>query len=268
MLTLWSAARRCYNTGMEILSTYQRSKRAIVAVGMVAALMSGCTSAEDTTHPPVAETTADSAERYASHDNITATVFWIGEPADESNDFITNVPTAWDDDASVRLGGYDGPITPNGSILDVPRDANGVVTEFTPLHNPYYFALPAAEFNNLGLISGAREASPWADEIVAEGESLFKGRPAAITAGNTTIYAQWLDVGPNATDDYDYVFGDGSQPPKNDFGLRAGIDLSPAAAVALGFTDGSQPVSWRFVDEMPDGPWNQYPPIDNKTYWG
>jgi hypothetical protein len=215
------------------------------------------------------EPTEPSQEGYALHDNITATVFWIGEAADESNDFISNVPTAWDDDASQRFGGYDGAAGADSSVRDVPRDEHGIVTEFTPLHNPFYFALPAAEFDENGLIEGAREQSPWADEPVSDDESLFKGRWVQVTAGENTVFAQWMDVGPNSEDDYGYVFGDGSQQPKNDFGLRAGIDLSPAAAISLGFDDGGIEVSWQFVDaaDVPDGPWSQYPPIDNKTHW-
>ncbi len=256
---------------MEKLSIIEHSKRLLVALGATTLLLTGCASAENTApQSPGVEATADNAEHYASHDTITATVFWIGEPADESNDFITNVPTAWDEDASARFGGYDGPATPNGGILDVPRDANGVVTEFTPQHNPYYFALPAGEFDENGLIPGARERSPWADKTVGEDESLFKGRWIRVTNGQSTIYAQWLDVGPNEEQDYDYTFGDGTQQPRNTFGLSAGLDLSPAAATGLGYNDGGLTVSWSFVDpeDVLSGPWSDYPPIDNKTYWG
>lgn len=215
------------------------------------------------------DTSEGQPEKYPIHKDITATIFWIGEPADESNDHISNVPTAWDTHADRRFGGFDGPAHPNGSILDVPRNEHGIITSFKPDHNPYYFALPAAEFTGGPPLAQARASSPWANETVSEGESLFKGRWAKIASEDQTIYAQWLDVGPNETDDYPYVFGDGSQLPTNTYGLGAGIDLSPAAAISLGFNDGGHKVSWQFVDEVdvPDGPWRQHEAIDNKTYW-
>lgn len=101
------------------------------------------------------------------------------------------MPTAWDSDASQRFGGYDGASGSDSSVTDVPRNSNGIVTEFTPRHNPYYFALPAGEFDENGLIPGARERSPWANEETGEEESLFKGRWIRVTGGQSTIYAQW-----------------------------------------------------------------------------
>jgi hypothetical protein len=220
------------------------------------------------TSPTTAEQ-AVPAEKYAVHDNVTSTLFWIGEAADDSNGYISNVPTAWDENAATRYGGFDGSGKPDSGFADVPRDEHGIVTDFVPKHNPYYFALPAGEFNENGLVPGARERSPWANESVGQDESLFKGRWIKVTTGDRTTYAQWLDVGPNEKQDYDYVFGDGTQPPKNTFGLHAGLDLSPAAAAMLGYTDGGIQVSWQFVDalEVPEGPWSAYPPIDNKTHW-
>jgi expansin (peptidoglycan-binding protein) len=49
------------------------------------------------------------------------------------------------------------------------------------------------------------------------------------------------------------VFGDA--PPAE---TRSGLDLSPAAAAALGL-DGRGRVSWRFVpdERVPDGPWTE-----------
>ena len=263
---------------MEQLHLSRRDFLRLAALGTGSLALAGCSeNLADTPEPPTftPETTDDtpevpaSAENYALHENITATVFWIGEAADASNDFISNVPTAWDSDAAQRFGGYDGATGPDTSVTDVPRDENGIVTEFIPKHNPFYFALPAGEFDENGRIPGARERSPWASQVVPEGESLFKGRWIMVTNGQATIYAQWLDVGPNEEQDYDYVFGDGTQSPENTFGLNAGLDLSPAAATGLGFNDGGITVSWSFIDakDVPNGPWKDYPPIDNKTYW-
>lgn len=194
-----------------------------------------------------------SKERYPIH-KVTATEFWIGEKASPDNGGISNEQTAWDSDPVTTFGGVDDPKHPPANIR----------------HNQYYFALPVNEFNEQGLIPGTREKSPWANEPVGRGESLFKGRWVEVSAdGAPTIYAQWLDTGPCATtecNDLDYVFGDAA--PQNQFNQRAGLDLSPSAMAALRGS-GSIVVTWRFVDnrDVPDGPWRQHPPITNKTNW-
>lgn len=193
--------------------------------------------------------TPEVTPRYPTH-RVIATVFWIGESADESNGYIANDATAWDEHAIARFGGIDDPSGRN----------------FDPQHNPYYIALPAAEFDDRGNPSG-RTYSYWSEESAKERESLFKGRWVRIVASGKTVYAQWLDVGPYQEYDYAYVFG--ASEPKNDQGLKAGIDLSPSAAISLGFYDGAVTVTWQFVDEneVPPGPWRQYPPISRQTYW-
>lgn len=153
------------------------------------------------------------------------------------------------------FGGVDGPSDPNAAILgpqDIARDENGP-------------------------IPGARQRSPWRDEQVADDESQFlaqwvkvwpvdePGRPA---------FVQWFDTGPYEEQDYEYVFGDGTQRPANEANrssenLGAGIDFSPAAAIYLGAAGGSGTFSWSFIDaaDVPDGPWKVYPAIDNKPDW-
>lgn len=140
---------------------------------------------------------------------------------------------------------------------------------FTPLENPFYFALPAMEFDEFGLIDGAREQSPWGSEELASGQSLFKNRWVEVVRRTgeqeRRCYAQWEDVGPAGQDgdlqQYGYVFGNGKV--ENTFGVGAGIDVSPACAIALGMdkevSHQSGLVDWRFVDEeeVPQGPWKQ-----------
>lgn len=207
---------------------------------------------------------------YPLHTEIIATVFFLGEEASDDNAGISNVPTAWDSNSVERLGGID--------YSDYYLEADGRPSDFKPKHNIYYFALPADEYDENGPIAGAHEASPWADQadtIAGSDASLFKGRWIEVSRADATVYAQWVDCGPSddpdATRDYGYVFGDQDQRPKNTYNLKAGLDLSPAAARGLGFgyEEGGAPVAWRFVDEVdvPDGPWREYPAIDNKTYW-
>ena len=210
-----------------------------------------------------------SAEKYPEH-QVIATIFYIGEQASASNAGIDNISTAWENDATKQFGGVDDPEN---------RNQRGLPADFTPKENPFYVALPASEFDKNGLIAGARASSPWVDEIslLQFDESLFKGRWVEVMNPETgeAVYGQWVDTGPSADPkgarDYEYVFGDGSVTPKNDFGLKAGIDVSPAMAHHLGFdiAIGGIEVVWRFVDpqDIPDGPWRDFPPIDNKTHW-
>lgn len=216
------------------------SRRAILSgiIGVTAIVLTGC-----------------AAEQLPARHRVTASEFHVGEASSKDNAYISNKKTAWDDNPVMRFGGVDDPNDPPEHVL----------------HNRYYFALPVNEFNESGLIPGIRERSPWRDEVVHDGESLFKGRWIKVTnlANGEVIYAQWLDTGPCATmdcNDPDYVFG--SSAPKNDFGLKAGLDLSPTAMKALS-ADGSANVEWQFVDEseVPSGPWRDDPPITNKTHW-
>lgn len=220
--------------------------------------------------PPIASSSGISKEimgastmtTYPTH-QVMATIFWIGEGASAENDYITNTETAWDADAVKTFGGID----------DLAgRKADGSLA-FTPRHNPFYFALPAIEFDDKGVIAAARQASYWRGQTVPGGYSLFKGRWIEVKNLRTgdTAYAQWLDVGPNEERDYGYVFGGSTTVPKNHFGLKAGLDLSPATATALHLDQaaGGERVAWRFVNEadVPDGAWRQYPAIDARVRW-
>ena len=194
----------------------------------------------------------EAREALVAEHTVTASVFWVGEKPSADNGSITNEETEWDKDPMARFGGVD---TPGG------RD-------FTPKHNPFYFALPAMEFTENRPVPGAHEASPWAAEAgsLGENKSLFKGRWVRMQHGEKVAYGQWLDTGPFVEDDYDYVFGDAE--PSNTEGLGAGLDVSPDTAAYLGF-EGSGEVTWSFVeaDQVPEGPWQRYPVIDNQTHW-
>jgi N-acetylmuramoyl-L-alanine amidase len=72
-----------------------------------------------------------------------------------------------------------------------------------------------------------------------------------------TVICRIRDIGPWNIDDYAYVFGD--DRPQAESGTdkkgrttnRAGIDLTPAAAAAIGL-EGKGTVSWRFVENEPE----------------
>jgi hypothetical protein len=247
---------------MHMTPRYEFSRRAFLAAAFAVgtSAVAACSRSEGGPR-----TASPENERYPEH-TVVATVFNVGEAASADNAYISNTGTSWDSDATATFGGFDNP---------EDRSAEGLPANFAPNHNPFYFALPADEFDENGIISGAREASPWAGEPVGDGRSLFKGRWIQVTRGDSTIYAQWLDCGPSdnpdGARDYDYVFGPSGARPKNRFGLKAGLDLSPAAAFNLGFgiAEGGAEVTWQFVDEadVPDGLWKQFPAIDNSTHW-
>lgn len=184
---------------------------------------------------------------YPVHNNITATVFWVGEQPSRDNDYIGNDASAWDDHWRQHFGGVDDPNR---------RQPGGYgPAGFRPKENPFYFALPYGEFTDSGDVRADVHKVYWYDRKhpPTGGRSILAGRWIRVSLNGRTTYAQWADVGPFQTDDVDYVFG--THPPID---RRAGIDLSPAAARYLG-VPGEAGVSWQFVDhnQVPAGPWTE-----------
>lgn len=188
--------------------------------------------------------TPRASSHQSNHQNVTATVFWAGEPPDSDNHNITNVSSAWVDDWVSEFGGVDNPA----------NRCDWRPCAFIPKENAFYFALP---FNDLDDQGDPKPASvlrqiPWYPGHPApDNQSLVKNHWIAVTLGSKTAYAQWEDVGPFYEDDQAYVFG--SSVPK----AHAGIDLSPATDDYIGGT-GEDRVSWHFVDadKVPPGPWH------------
>jgi len=179
---------------------------------------------------------------YADH-TATATVFWVGEPADSDSGYITNVTSAWDEHWRDHFGGVDDP----------DHRAGWLPAGFTPRENTFYVALPYDDFDDAGHVKPSAARLPWAADRVP-GQSVLKNRWVRVASDGNVAYGQWEDVGPFQSDDFDYVFGDAG--PANTLNDRAGIDVSPAIRDAL-HLNGEQPVSWRFVDraDVPAGPW-------------
>jgi hypothetical protein len=192
--------------------------------------------------PAAAPAPAPAPPAYPDH-TATATVFWVGEPADSDSGYITNVTSAWDDHWRDHFGGVDDP----------DHRAGWRPAGFVPRENPFYVALPYDDFDDAGHVKPSAARLPWAADRVA-GQSVLKNRWVRVEHGGQATYAQWEDVGPFQSDDFDYVFG--AAGPSNKRNDRAGIDVSPAIRDALAL-DGEQPVSWRFVDraDVPAGPW-------------
>lgn len=173
------------------------------------------------------------------------TQFWVGESSNESNGFISNHESYWDDAWMTHFGGID---TPECRIGYYPCG-------FVPQENPFYVALPYGEFEEgSDILKRSAQNIPWFSSNASE--SLLKNRWIEVVYQGKVCYGQWQDVGPFLTDDFDYVFG--SNPPTNTFGEQAGLDISPALWDCLGLTT-NEVTEWRFVNtnQVPDGPWKK-----------
>lgn len=202
-----------------------------------------------TTTTPVKPTPKPSPEpipnpKPATYKNVIATVFWVGEASDAENGFIPNHESFWDSFWMEHFGGVDDPTHRCGYNP----------CKFTPKENPFYFALPYGDRDEDGKTKDSLKNIPWYKSFDPETTSLLKNTWIEVKYGSKICYAQWEDVGPFETDDFSYVFGNAK--PKNPFGEKAGLDLSPATWDCLGMQDNDY-TEWRFVkdSEVPPGPW-------------
>lgn len=192
-------------------------------------------------------------ERYPWRSDIVTTTFWIGEKPTKNNP-VPNHASSWDEHWAKSYGGYDDPDRRNGYLP----------AGFTPKQNPFYVALPYNDKMRTGHKPEAKDVIPWfEDAYEGPGKSVCKGRWIAIKYGDKICYAQWEDVGPFRTDNWEYVFG--NERPKPNLNKGAGLDVSPAVRDYLGM-ESTDVTSWRFVefDEVPEGPWAKHG--DNNTF--
>lgn len=175
------------------------------------------------------------------------TVFWVGEGETSENDYISNVPSAWDETWMTSFGGLDDPDMRCGYRP----------CAFKPKENAFYIALPYYEYGKDGEYKANVVQVPWYTKQALENGTLLKNRWVAVKHNSITCYGQWADVGPFEEDDLAYVFGT-AQTPKNTFDTKAGLDVSPAMRDCLGMDDVGT-TYWRFVDgaAVPKGPWSE-----------
>ncbi len=193
---------------------------------------------------------------YPWRQNITATVFWIGEQPTQNNP-TPNCKSSWDQDWMNNFGGYDDP-NPSARVAN-HHTSDFRPKKFIPKLNPFYVALP---YNDVAGWSRhkpeAARVIPWFKRMNPKpGKTVLKGRWVQIYHGGRSCYAQWEDCGPWVTDDWRYVFGD--SPPKNRNNQGAAIDISPSIRDYLGLQSGEK-CHWRFVEDaqVPHGPWKKY----------
>jgi hypothetical protein len=203
---------------------------------------------------------------YPAHTNITATVFWIGEPLG-SGSTENNAVSAYDDRWLKHYGGIDDP----RYVRRFPY-----FPRFAPRENPFYLDVPYDDFLDDGTPRPSRMRDvPWAGaesaHIAAAAAqrkpfSLMKNHWVKIShvrnGAIRTCYGQVEDAGPYVYDDAGYVFGGDDSRPRSRRARNAGIDVSPALRDCLGFdglNNDSNRVTWQFVaqSELPAGPWRR-----------
>jgi hypothetical protein len=193
--------------------------------------------------------------RYLWHGSIITTVFWVGETAGGNNP-VPNQASAWDLNWSQNYGGPDMP--------DSGNRRGFLPATFVPHQNPFYVALPYNDVANGKTKAEAAQVIPWfRDTFVRSGQTVLKGRWVAIRKGTLICYAQWEDVGPFQTDNWEYVFG--NERPRPNLNQGAGLDVSPGVRDYLRLSP-TDVTDWRFVEEVevPPGPWTLYG--DNNTF--
>lgn len=252
--------------------------RAAIVAAVSAVLLSACGSLPVTDNsvqattpastPAASATSTAPASKYYPHTDIIATMFYGGEVASEENGWQTNEQTAYCIDWKHCFGGFDDP--------NKRQHGGAWPAGFKPNENPFYVSLPCNEFNEQGETPGFKAIKakiPW--EINPTDKSALKNRWVQISLGSKTVYAQINETGPFATgaeseNDCTYVFSTANRRPKNQFDLKAGIDISPATALALGFNfdAGYSKVNWRFVDfeDVKPGPWTEII-TTSSPYW-
>lgn len=224
---------------------------------------------------PQPSATPIAAGRYPWHTNITAVVFWIGEPVGGGSS-ETQVVSAYDDDWMTHYGGAEGGSSATTAEFPPRRSApnyfprrfsNGVFgAEFTPMENPFFVDVPFDDVNNAQARALRASVIPWAGDAgyatMLAGQSMLKNRWVQITRNGVSAYAQVEDAGPYVYADAAYVFGSNDARPASTRAHNAGMDVSPAVRDLLGFTnlnDDSSRINWRFVEagDVPDGPWKR-----------
>lgn len=205
---------------------------------------------------------ATSPVRWPLHRNVTATVFWVGEPQGNGSS-EDNALSAWDDLWLRHYGGLDDPARRSARNGWFPR-------AFTPKENPFYVDLPYNDFLDDGTPRpGRMKVVPWAGALAGQAAayaragrpySLLKNRWVEVRHKGRVCFAQWEDAGPYVYDDSAYVFG--KTQPRSRRANRAGMDVSPAVRDCLGFAglnDAESRVDWRFVaaSAVPRGPWRR-----------
>lgn len=180
------------------------------------------------------------------HNNILTTVFWVGERAAPNSGWSSNLDSAWDSRWKENFGGLDSPVYRRGFFP----------ARFQPKQNPFYIALPFNDITSPEYLSSCPILQYFKSKKDNRSSSVCKNNWIEISNSGKTCYAQWQDVGPIFTDDYDYVFG--GQAPRAHRNDMAGLDVSPAIRDYLALKGGSR-TNWRFIDasKVPEGPWKK-----------
>jgi len=188
--------------------------------------------------------------------HVECKVFWVGSPPSKSYPRGTS-ESAWNKKWVADFGGTDFP-SPDSRIAN-HQTGEFRPKAFTPKENPFYISLPYDDLAQLeGYRPEAHKVIPWFNpNISGPRKSFCKGAWLQIFHNGRSCYAQWEAVGPNFSDDWEYVFG--KKPPKSHAAGGSGLGISPAIRDYLQITDDKK-VHWRFVESrnVPLGPWKTF----------
>jgi hypothetical protein len=187
---------------------------------------------------------SDILQEAPSHKSIVTTVFWVGEMAKPRSGWSDNLDSAWDRRWKENFGGLDSPINRRGFFP----------ARFQPKQNPFYVALPFNDINHPEYVDVCPILQSFKLRKASRTSSVCKNRWIEISYNGRSCFAQWQDVGPVFTDDYDYVFR--GETPRAHEREMAGLDVSPAVRDFLHLRTTCR-TNWRFVDDadVPSGPW-------------
>ena len=184
--------------------------------------------------PQVPQVPEPQGSNYPWHYGITTTEFWLGELPSEDNNWISNVPTAWED-----------PVADS--------------------ENAWYVAVPYNDIDDVNGETVNKESAkliPWYDESLKNGYEFYsyiKNRWVMVKIGDKVAYGQVEDSGPFSEEYFDYVILGGPHPKEAGNKSGSGFDISPAMDEYLGL-DGLGVSDWKFVEfsEVPAGPWREH----------
>ena len=178
--------------------------------------------------------TQSNFSRMTQFKKTITTIFWVGEGATEDNGYIHNKSSYWDENWMKSYGGVDSPTHRKG---DLPA-------AFTPKQNPFYIALPFAEVDGDGNLKEAAKKIPGFGENhgplteIAGLKSATRGSRASPSGRMSgPLRRRRFRLGVSAA----------RSSPRTRGGLKAGLDISPAAAQYLGVEDSDAPsgASWK-----------------------
>ena len=248
-------------------------RRQLPTILPAAALLLGITACSQAAPQPSASSPAppdslaastSNARVYPWHTGVTATTFWVGEPAyPQARD---GSQSTYDSKWIQSYGGCDGLIVKGCQTQPRAASRGYAPTSVTARENPFYVGVPYDDINDAAAFKERAAVIPWANDPGYAGKSTdrsfsyMKNRWVRLRKDGRECYGQVEDAGPGKYSDRAYVFGSAEHVGPVSPAAGAGMNVSPALNACLNFRelDGvGDKLDWQFVDDraVPDGPW-------------